>query len=163
MSSLNERPKSLWPNLGFSPAQKSPISIVKEQANQLAPQTQGIVEATVEVDRDEPWNEDRVDHTFSLSCPPLGGYSLALFFIRTQLVSLYPVRIWSNFLRDEGSNGTAEWKIENEDQLYEALEQILSNKKTISAIESMLAHAGAEPKKKVKAPSPSADADEVPF
>jgi hypothetical protein len=47
--------------------------------------------------------------------------------------------------------------------LYEALTEIFANTKTTSAIESMMAHTGSEPKKQAQTPKPPADDDEVPF
>jgi hypothetical protein len=158
----DEKNKSLWPDLGLNLSElKSPIAIVKEQANQLALQTRGIVVAKVFVDREDINNyEDSVNHTFSLTCPPLGSYSVQIFHITTQLASLYPVKITSSFLRDGAE--TPRWEINNEPELIAALTELFSHRKTIAAVESMMAHAGAEPKKKKDTKADSDDGD-VPF
>jgi hypothetical protein len=162
MSSSSESPDSLWPKFRDDPeVLRSPISIIKEQASQLAPRTQGLVVAKVMVDPETDKADDVVWHIFLLSCPTLGNYSVHLFNIRTQLTALYPVSFTSTFLTTPGGN-SAKWDSADQSELYGALREIFGHDKTITAIESMMAHAGAEPKKQAPK-APEVGDDDVPF
>ena len=124
--------ESLWVIPDVSTV-KTPLSILREQANQLTQQTGGLLRGDVAA---RPWNG-----SFSLSLriivPALENYMVELLTY-DQPLKLYPGSMDSDFYDDVVS-----WKVENEDRFVSALRAVLSSRKTREVLSALLAQARA--------------------
>ncbi len=121
--------RDLWPQ-SIKVARVSPATILKEQASFLGQKTKNIVIAEVWT---RPVDQlDTISAVFVLIAPALDNYKFVLFTMRCKIENLYPVYIHSDTL------GIDQTVIENEAELFSALEQIFAHEKTMRVINSML-------------------------
>ncbi len=121
--------EDLWPsNLGDEPSDRSPLQILREQAERLGEKTSNVVEGVV---RAEP-NPDglTLDIEFSLVAPALGGYEYVLLRARQPVVDLYPLN-----LEFEG-NG---WVAGEEAGLKQYLASLFNSARTRKIIANLIA------------------------
>lgn len=119
----------LWPNeVVETEATLTPYTILKRQAEALAPRTNGIVEAKVARRTDD---EDDFVYSFRLVAPTL-QYSYELFTAWHQPVKLYPV--YCVFLNHKTD-------CETQDQLLDWLKFVLSSKETKRVLNGLLVQA----------------------
>ncbi len=147
----------LWPNELSTVDQRSPLTILKEQASLLGEKTQIIVIAELENftlkgplrARKYPFK-----YSFMLTCPALGNYRFRLFSIAHD-VSMYPVSfdldqdvaqeifqgelIIKDVQVEPGKDGT--FRASNEEEFIEILKRIFSSRKALQVIRALLSQA----------------------
>jgi hypothetical protein len=153
---------NLWPSLNIVP-QRTPLSILKEQAAMLGQQTQNLVTAEVMELRPMEWKNgetlpqktfttpvtSRFNYAFYLVAPALQFYRYLLFSI-SHPIELYPVQfrldtdIYAEFAskdifgaEQEGSIGEPTVIAKTEDQFIAILKELLNSSKTIRVIEAI--------------------------
>jgi len=121
--------EDLWPsNLAEEPSDRSPLQILREQAERLGEKTSNVVEAVVAA---EPHLDgSTLDIQFSLVAPALGGYEYVLLRARQPVVDLYPVR-----LEFEGNS----WTANEEDGLKQYLANFFNSARTRKIISNLVA------------------------
>ena len=141
----------LWPNELSTVVQRSPLTILKEQASLLGEKTQNIVIAVLEnfgmlgplTVRNYPFK-----YGFVLTCPALGDYRFRLFSIGFD-IDIYPVRfgldsdVAEEIIEDTHvepcKNGT--YQASNEEEFIEILKRIFSSRKAVQVIRALLSQA----------------------
>jgi hypothetical protein len=115
----------LWPEM--PPVRTgTPVAIMRQQASQLGPKTQNVVEAEVET---HAWSHDNTfHHDLVLLAPSLGSYRYKLFQA-THGIDFYPVTIVF-----QGSKQVAE----NEESFIAGVEGILKHEHTRKVIDALL-------------------------
>ncbi len=141
----------LWPSDLSTVDQRSPLTILKEQAALLGEKTQNIVIAVLE-DRSIPErslvNMYPFRYGFLLTSPALGNYRFGLFSIGYDIY-MYPVTfdldsdVADEILKDIhvklGKDGT--FQASNEDEFTEILKRIFSSRKAVQVIRALLSQA----------------------
>jgi len=117
--------QDLWGELSES-VERTPTSILREQASALAAKTNNLLSADVSVTTS--WPRD-FSITFSIVAPSLDDYTYELFSV-THGVELYPVRV----------TDTAEL-LEDEKAFVDWLHKRLSSPKTMQVIRNLLSQA----------------------
>jgi hypothetical protein len=143
----------LWPKELAVVDQKSPLTILREQASLLGEKTQNVVTAVVEGEHVIPgsWQRDApFRYGFTLTCPALGQYRFGAFAIAFG-VEMYPVHF--NLDTDiapeviEGSelelDGEGFPVASNEHEFIETLKLIFNSKKIVRVIRALLSQAGS--------------------
>jgi hypothetical protein len=141
----------LWPNELSTVDQRSPLTILKEQASLLGEKTQNIVIAVLE---DAPlvgsWLPKNYPfkYGFLLTCPALSHYRFRLFSIAYD-IDIYPVRfhldsdVAEEIIEEThvelGMNGNLQ--ASNEEEFIEILRRIFSSRKTVRVIRALLSQA----------------------
>ncbi len=141
----------LWPSEFSTVDQRSPLTILKEQASLLGEKTQNIVIAELEYTPPAGgWRQNNYPfkYGFLLTCPALGNYRFGLFSIAYD-IEMYPVSfILDSDVAEEiieqthlepGMNG--ELKASNEEEFIEILKRIFSSRKTARVIRALLSQA----------------------
>ena len=126
----------LWPpDLGNAADVRAPVTILKEQARLLGEKTRYLVEGVVDTrvtsgswQNEEP--EVLLEHRFKAFAPAL-NYSRTLFEVRHSPETLYPARVVA---RDQDISQQAE----NEDELLDALRDVLHAPWTTQTIQALL-------------------------
>jgi len=142
----------LWPDVLSTVDQRSPLTILKEQASLLGEKTQNIVIAVLEeasvsgawLPRVFPLN-----YVFLLTCPALSHYRFRLFTIGYD-IDMYPVYFdHDSDVREEimeETNGKLLGKdniirAANEEEFTEVLKRTFSSKKAVRVIRALLSQA----------------------
>jgi len=144
----------LWPKELSTVDQRSPLTILKEQASLLGEKTQNIVIAVLEnydmfenydllmalTMRDYPFK-----YAFMLTCPALSNYRFRLFSIGYDIY-MYPVSfnldsdVSEEIIKDThvepGKDGT--FQASNEEDFIEILKRIFSSRKAVQVIRALL-------------------------
>jgi len=141
----------LWPSELSTVDQRSPLTILKEQASLLGEKTQNIVIAVLEdISGIWPWSLKNYPfkYGFQLTCPALGHYRFRLFSIGFD-IDIYPVRfdldsdvaeeIIGETHVEPGMNG--KFQASNEEEFIEILKRIFSSRKTARVIRALLSQA----------------------
>ena len=141
----------LWPSDLSTVDQRSPLTILKEQASLLGEKTQNIVIGVLEHHgmlgplkvRNHPFK-----YRFVLTCPALNGYRFRLFSVG-YCIYMYPVYFdLDSDLAEEinqdthvelGENGT--FQASNEGEFIEILKRIFSSRKAVQVIRALLSQA----------------------
>jgi hypothetical protein len=79
----------LWGEI-LPATERTPVSILREQAALLGQKTKNLVEAKVET---MTMQDGKLIHSFTLVAPALGNYRFQLFQVYHSLTSLYPLRV----------------------------------------------------------------------
>jgi hypothetical protein len=141
----------LWPNELSTVDQRSPLTILKEQASLLGEKTQNIVIAVLEnFIRGGPLTK-RIypfKYKFVLTCPALGNYRFRLFSSGYDIY-MYPVcfdldsdvaqEIREKTHIEPGKNGS--FQASNEEEFIEILKRIFSSRKAVQVIRALLSQA----------------------
>jgi hypothetical protein len=143
----------LWPDELTAVDQRTPLTILKEQASLLGDKTQNIVIAELEdVSGTGPWSltvkGTPFKYGFLLTCPALGHYRFRLFSIGYD-IDMYPVyfdldsdvteELIEETHLEPGTNGALQ--ASNEKEFTEILKRIFSSKKTLRVIRALLTQA----------------------
>jgi hypothetical protein len=141
----------LWPSEFSTVDQRSPLTILKEQASLLGEKTQNIVIAELEYTPPAGgWRQNNYPfkYGFVLTCPALGNYRFRLFSIGYDIY-MYPVRfdldsdVAGEILKDThvelGKDGT--FQASYEEEFIEILKRIFSSRKTVQVIRALLSQA----------------------
>jgi len=141
----------LWPKELSTVDQRSPLTILKEQASLLGEKTQNIVIAVLEnydllmalTMRGYPFK-----YAFMLTCPALSNYRFRLFSIGYDIY-MYPVSfnldsdVAEEIIKDThvepGKDGT--FQASNEEDFIEILKRIFSSRKALQVIRALLSQA----------------------
>jgi hypothetical protein len=113
-----------------TPPRRTPLSILREQANNLTQSTKGVLRGEVTIRS----GSDRISMFLSITVPALANYRFSVLHYE-QPVHLYPGEITSieeNFI------------IENEDDFVDTLKHILSSEQVGNVISGLLAQATAD-------------------
>jgi hypothetical protein len=115
---------------------RTPLSILREQAAVLGTKTQNLVEAAVETHG----RNGEFSHSLNLVVPALDHYKYQLFSIRHRVANLYPV-----FVGDVHTNpaleGGREMRLGNEEEFKDWLSKMLSAPETRKILGALLAQA----------------------
>ncbi len=141
----------LWPSELTTVDQRSPLTILKEQASLLGEKTQNIVIAVLEyIPPAGGWRENNSSfkYGFLLTCPALGNYRFGLFSVAYD-INMYPVSfVLDSDVADQlleethfelSENGT--FKASNEEEFTGILKCIFSSRKTVRVIRALLSQA----------------------
>jgi len=141
----------LWPSELSTVDQRSPLTILKEQASLLGEKTQNIVIGVLEdlpgvgplLLKNYPFK-----YGFLLTCPALGHYRFRLFSIGFD-IDIYPVHfdldsdVFEEFIEanpvEPGKDGALQ--ASNEEELIEILKRIFSSRKAVQVIRALLSQA----------------------
>lgn len=127
-----------------------PITILREQAELLGKKTKNIVKAEVValapsepllLERDEVKNEPRVfRYAFLLLAPILDNYRYHLFSI-SHPINIYPLRFYldADIAQEITPNHQSPTIASSEEEFSDTLKAIFGARKTVRAIQSMLA------------------------
>lgn len=142
----------LWPDELTVVDQRSPLTILKEQASLLGEKTQNIVIAALESTPPAGgWRQNNYPfkYGFMLTCPALGNYRFGLFSIAYG-IEMYPVSfILDSDVAEEidkdihlelGKDGTT-IQVSNEEEFIEILKLIFSSRKALQVIRALLSQA----------------------
>jgi len=126
--------KNLWPNEIGRATTKVPKTILVEQANYFNEMTKNRLVAKVHSKHIlNNKGENVIVHDFDIVSPSLGNYTFTLFSVK-HTVEVYPVYVASNL--DEFTFADIQ-----EDKFEETLSAIMNSKKTVDAINGLLAQA----------------------
>ena len=141
----------LWPKELTVVDQRSPLTILKEQASLLGEKTQNIVVAVLEKNPDTralACKEVSFKYGFLLTCPALGHYRFGLFTVAYG-IDMYPVHFhFDSDVAEEiieqtpakpGKDGSL--LASNEQEFTEILRRIFSSRKTLRVIHALLSQA----------------------
>ena len=141
----------LWPKELSTVDQRSPLTILKEQASLLGEKTQNIVIAVLaNYDMFGPSTVSGYPfkYEFVLTCPALGNYRFRLFSIGYDIY-MYPVcfdldsdvarEIIEDTHVEPGKDGT--FQATNEEEFIEILKRIFSSRKAVQVIRALLSQA----------------------
>lgn len=128
--------ENLWPKILLNEVEKSPKSILNEQAKFLSDSTKNILNAVVVT---IGYNDGNIEHTFDIIAPSLNGYRYSLMTISQQGFQLYPCNLHSK----------KTYAISNENDLLKKLKEIFSSDETKKIIYALI--------------SQSRDTNDVPF
>jgi hypothetical protein len=127
-----------------------PITILREQAELLGKKTKNIVKAEIValapsepllLERDEVKNESRVfRYAFLLLAPILDNYRYHLFSI-SHPINIYPLRFYldGDIAQEIAPNHQSPTIASSEEEFSDTLKAIFGARKTVRAIQSMLA------------------------
>jgi hypothetical protein len=146
----------LWPDGLSAVDQRSPLTVLKEQASLLGEKTQNIVIAVLEdVNTLGPWSLKKYPfkYEFLLTCPALGHYRFRLFSIGYD-IDIYPVRfaldsdvageIFEDFEETHEEPGMDILLLaSNEEEFSKILKRIFSSRKTVQVIRALLSQANS--------------------
>ena len=135
----NKDANDFWPAEIVETTAKPPVAILKEQAAFLGQKTRNVVIASVSAAPQNEW----IQYSFVIEAPALGGYKYRLFTMRQDLIRLYPLHVTAELEAESGQVLNRSFKIENEEQLLGHLKKILTNPRTLKAVQSMLAQSAA--------------------
>jgi hypothetical protein len=124
--------ENLWPEFGEIPKTKTPLRILKEQAEFLNERTKGILKA--EVSSGNIYNQFKknvIVHTFKITAPFLGDYSFVLLRLQHD-VMMYPSELIFNL------GNTVSYNIADEKILLSTLSEIFADKLTLEVINNLL-------------------------
>ncbi len=122
----------LWPDDIGDSKLKSPVTILREQAELLKTKTQGKVEA--EVQTSVISQGDQIHSVFTLLVPSLEGFRYDLLEVRHG-VSFYPLDV----LPRAGHNLPNYMDLENEDRFVKALKALFGSPEVRRLIHSLIA------------------------
>jgi hypothetical protein len=127
---IMENPRNFWPELG---AQKMdvPKALMVEQANFFNEMTKNVLVAKVRTRTAFEGTISLFYHEFDISVPSLGNYTFTLFTVKHG-IDLFPVEIYF----DLNGDNMGEFEASEFDA---ALKSILTNKRTVDAINGLLA------------------------
>ncbi|MGA7500715.1 MAG: hypothetical protein WBX00_28640 [Isosphaeraceae bacterium] len=141
----------LWPKELSTVDQRSPLTILKEQASLLGEKTQNIVIAVLaNYDMFGPSTVSGYPfkYGFVLTCPALGNYRFRLFSIGYDIY-MYPVcfdldsDVLEEIVEDThvelGKDGI--FQASNEEEFIEILKRIFSSRKALQVIRALLSQA----------------------
>ena len=141
----------LWPKELSTVDQRSPLTILKEQASLLGEKTQNIVIAVLaNYDMFGPLLRGNYPfkYGFVLTCPALGNYRFRLFSIGYG-INMYPVcfdldsdvagEIIEDTHVEPGEDET--FQASNEEEFIEILKRIFSSRKALQVIRALLSQA----------------------
>ena len=111
--------------------QRSPLQVLREAANDLAAQTQGLVEGSVFTLN--AGGSSLFRYTFYLLVPSLNDYTDPLFYA-WHGIDLYPV----NVMRAGGKQGQDEVKCQTASDFQAGLEHIFDSMETRERIQTMI-------------------------
>jgi hypothetical protein len=124
-----------WGEIGVI-GDRTPLSILREQAALLGTKTQNLVEAAVE----SRGVNDEFSHSFHLVVPVLDHYKYELFSIRHPVVDMYPVTVGYVHMYPVLAKGN-EKRLRNEDEFKEWLSKTLSSPETKKILGNLIAQA----------------------
>jgi hypothetical protein len=126
----------LWPDTIGEDLEKSPVSILREQASLLGQKTKNIVQAEVSIG---PAEEDEFAHTFQIVAPAMSNYRYQLFTVYHKIY-LYPVEIFAeDDILHEIAPGAERFVVaESEEEFMEMLKAVFGARKTIRIINALL-------------------------
>jgi len=116
----------LWPDLTSEPEEKSPLLILREQAEKLGAKTANLIEAEVTANPSTIY-DGCLDVRFILKAPALNGYEYVLLSL-IQPVDLYPV-YWAE----------DHTEVKNEQEFKEYLKTLFKSDRTVKIISSLIA------------------------
>ncbi|MDM8551511.1 hypothetical protein QUF72_15600 [Desulfobacterales bacterium HSG2] len=128
--------KSLWGDIPLPENERTPFTILQEQAEILGEQTNDKLQGRVRRVR----REDRSECFFYLleiSVPALDGYSFGVLIIYYKIMTIYPVSI-IDLVHDQN------YEFETEDQFVDMLGQILSSDEVRKVIQRLLSQLSIE-------------------
>lgn len=128
----NKNINSLWPEFHFKEV-KTPLSVLREQANQLGQKTSNILVGEILPTEafDEKTGQLALIYQFYIKAPFLSNYRYLLLRL-VQKANLYPVDIYFS-AEKKTFNNIQEEEFEN------TLQSIFNNPQTINTIESLYA------------------------
>jgi hypothetical protein len=121
--------ENLWPTDFGTIPQKTPVAILREQAQALGERTGNLVVGRVE---SEGRGVNKFRHAFSLYCAPL-GFVVPLFHVVHEIM-LYPVDVYI-----EGEDPTTHLRAQTPEELTTRLKEIFFREKTKQIIASLIA------------------------
>lgn len=128
-------PKNLWGDLGSIKAERTPTTVLREQAAALGPLTKGVLRGNVETGQ----RYGRFSATLSIVAPAVNDYEFAVAEI-SYGINLYPVSLVADWEKNQ-RDSTVE--CEDEEALTAALEQILTSDRVRRVITSLIAQSNS--------------------
>ena len=128
-------PKNLWGELPLAIITRTPVVILREQANQLTELTNGLLEG--EVTTHELSGEKPFFYKLNIVAPALDGYRALVAFIMHS-ITLYPV-----ILVDE-INPNKSYECKDEDVFIAAIGEVLSSPGVHKLISALLSQSKSE-------------------
>lgn len=128
--------ESLWPAITLEGA-TTPKSILAEQANILAEMTKNVLKAYIV--RVETEKTDTIKFKFQIIAPVLNNYTYDLFYVRYNLLQIYPIEleVYSKIIVEIR-------EVSNEKDFKENIQSIFSAPKTIQVIKALYAQSVQE-------------------
>lgn len=121
----------LWPEDIGASSERSPVTVLRQQASSLSDRTSYVI--TGEVVSTPYGNE--MTHSFNLVAATLDNYRFRLLKLNHPIQQLYPVKIYSE-LHNEWSEAA------NESELIERLKVIFSSDETKRVVATLKASSG---------------------
>ena len=136
--------QNLWPTDLAPTVERTPLTILKEQAAQLGAMTKNLLEGAVKTEmyREDALNQRRFVHNFNVVAPSLEGYSYKLLEVSHEL-DPYPVTVrltpppTSNALADRVTGIPKE--LASEAEFVEYLRSVFASDKTRRIVGALLA------------------------
>lgn len=118
--------EDLWGDLPFELDLRTPLSILREQADLLNDKAQHVIEADLDIRA----GSRRIEFDFDLKAPALGNYIFTAFTVRHP-ITIYPVQISSHI-------NETEYTCNNEDELIGNIREILTSNEMRRIIASLV-------------------------
>lgn len=126
--------ENLWPrDIDLQTPLRTPLAVLREQGNNLAQLTNGLVVAAITPFSD-PYSHYKLGYLFGMVVPSLDNYQYDLLRIEHG-PALYPLRVTSSVLGGQGAT------CQNEEELLEVLRQIFNSPEARRVLQSLVAHA----------------------
>jgi hypothetical protein len=132
---------NLWPTDLAPTAERTPLSILKEQATQLGAQTKNLLEGQVTTSASAQGEDRLFQHVFNIVAPALDGYKYQLLTV-THKLDPYPVTVRQPF---RGVNALAQRlqaqgeKLASESEFIDYLRKVFASDETRRVIGALLA------------------------
>lgn len=123
--------KNLWGNLDDIEPQRTPTTVLKEQASELTEATKGVLRGSVE----SGMRYGRFAASLAVVAPALNDYEFTVAEVSHNL-DLYPARLVADWDKGQREAGV---ECGSEAELEEALAQILTSERVRKAITSLIA------------------------
>ena len=124
--------ESLWPTFSLEELERSPKTILKEQAVFFSKSTRNILTATI---RTSPYLGGTFEHEFKIVAPQLNGYKYTLLTIHQKGVFSYPCSLYFE---------DSSYDLSNEDELLFRLREIFSSDLTKKIVSNLIAQSKDE-------------------
>jgi hypothetical protein len=138
----------LLPERDMNIDRSTSLSILKQYAEAITNQTEGIIEGEISTVKVGQENNTRLFHTFYLQAPELDNYRFQLFTVVQMLSDLYPVSIVEEITRSAEEAGQEEgiWigskffgnQYHNEAEFKHQLNKLFNHYRTQNILDSLI-------------------------